>query len=134
MRSPSAHPRADIAATATYNSVQGVVENMADSFKQQWHGKMAAQTPVSVQCLPLRDILPATGVTSIDYFSLDVEGAELSVLQGFPFEHVAIDVIMVELDGRNVTKDEAVRELLGQHGLDFVFRAFNSDWFRRRRQ
>ena len=37
----------------------------------------------------------AYGKTSIDYISLDLKGAELSVLQSFDFEEIEIKVIKV---------------------------------------
>ena len=36
---------------------------------------------IKMQCLPLYSILKAVGVVNIDYFSLDVEGAEYDIMQ-----------------------------------------------------
>jgi hypothetical protein len=47
---------------------------------------------VIVQCFPLYSILLAVGQTRIDYFSLDVEGHELLVLNTIPFDKVDIKV------------------------------------------
>ena len=52
--------------------------------------------PITVQCFPLYPLLLATGHMHIDYFSLDVEGAELPILYNIPFHAVHIDVIGVE--------------------------------------
>ena len=49
-----------------------------------------------VQCFPLYSILVAVGRTSVDYFSLDVEGFELKVLQTIPWDKVDIKVLTVE--------------------------------------
>ena len=46
-----------------------------------------------VQCLPLYSILLAANVTTVDYFSLDVEGHELEVLRTIPWDKVDIKVI-----------------------------------------
>lgn len=35
-------------------------------------------------------------VTHVDFFSLDVEGADLAILKTIPFDKVTIDIIMVE--------------------------------------
>ena len=43
-------------------------------------------------CLPLYSILLAMGNPTVDYFSLDVEGAELSILQAIPWDKVDIKV------------------------------------------
>lgn len=47
---------------------------------------------VPVQCLPLYSILLALNTTTIDYFSLDVEGAEMKVLKTIPWDKVNIKV------------------------------------------
>ncbi|MCL4127511.1 UNVERIFIED_CONTAM: hypothetical protein GTU68_058802 [Idotea baltica] len=47
---------------------------------------------VHVQCLPLYSILLSLNRTTIDYFSLDVEGNELDVLKTIPWDKVNITV------------------------------------------
>ena len=49
-----------------------------------------------VQCFPLYSILLASGRTDIQYFSLDIEGAEMSVLKTIPWDKVDIKVIQIE--------------------------------------
>ena len=49
-----------------------------------------------VQCFPFYSILLASGRTNIDYFSLDIEGAELNVLKTIPWTNVDIKVIQIE--------------------------------------
>ena len=51
---------------------------------------------VNVQCFPLYSILKAIGVTHIDYFSLDVEGAELEILFTLPLNQITVDVFSIE--------------------------------------
>jgi len=51
---------------------------------------------VDVQCYPLYSYLLALNVTTIDYFSLDVEGAELEVLKHIPFDKIDIKTLSVE--------------------------------------
>ena len=65
------------------------------------------KTAIQVQCLPLYSILAALNIRHVDYFSLDVEGAELQVLKTIPFTEVTIDVISVE---KRVVEDEAATE------------------------
>lgn len=48
------------------------------------------------QCVPIYSILKAINVTTIDYFSLDIEGAELGVLQTIPFDSVLIKVMHIK--------------------------------------
>ncbi|KAL7640216.1 UNVERIFIED_CONTAM: hypothetical protein RMT77_009630 [Armadillidium vulgare] len=51
---------------------------------------------VEVQCLPLYSILLALNRTTIDYFSLDVEGHEVEVLETIPWDKVNITTLSVE--------------------------------------
>ena len=47
---------------------------------------------VQVQCFPLYSILLAVNRTTVDFFSLDVEGSELDVLNTIPWHKVDIKV------------------------------------------
>lgn len=47
---------------------------------------------VTVQCFPLASYIAALDVKSVDYFSLDVEGSEMEVLQTIPFDRIDIKV------------------------------------------
>ena len=51
----------------------------------------------------------------VDFFILDVEGGELSVLETFDWS-IPVCVWIVELDGENPDKDAAVRALFKQQG------------------
>ena len=45
-------------------------------------------------CLPLYSILLSIGNPTVDYFSLDVEGAEMGILKAVPWDKVNIKVEM----------------------------------------
>ncbi|XP_047739983.1 protein Star-like isoform X2 [Hyalella azteca] len=49
-----------------------------------------------VQCFPFYSFLLAANITTVDYFSLDVEGQEFNVLKTIPWHRVDIKVISVE--------------------------------------
>ena len=57
------------------------------------HGK---EGEVLAQCFPVYSLLLALNRTTVDYFSLDVEGSELQVLKTIPFDKVDIKVLTVE--------------------------------------
>ncbi|CAL4083176.1 unnamed protein product, partial [Meganyctiphanes norvegica] len=62
-----------------------------------------SSTFTSVQCLPLSSILTALKVRHIDLLSLDVEGAELDILNTLDFSLFTIDVIFIEvLSNKNI--------------------------------
>ena len=52
----------------------------------------------------------------IDYMSIDTEGADYSVLKGFPFEEYIVSLLTLE------GTSEQCRELLRQHGYVFLHR------------
>lgn len=61
-------------------------------FTRFWRPTKAHQ----VWCFPLYSILLAVNQTKIDYFSLDVEGAEMSILRNLPWDKFDVDVLQVE--------------------------------------
>ena len=77
-------------------------------------------------------MLRAAKIAAIDFFSLDTEGGELSVLETMDWG-IPIRVLLVELDASNTTKDESVRKLLRSHGYvqdgpRMGFRKCNEIW------
>lgn len=74
---------------------------------------------IQVQCLPLYSILKAIGVTYIDDFSLDIEGAELEVLYTLPLDKITIDVFSIKyliLKENNATRNKLLA--ITQHLVD----------------
>jgi hypothetical protein len=51
-----------------------------------------------------------------DFLSLDVEGAELQVLESLDFRRSAFGIVLVEADTGNRSKNEGVRRLLVENG------------------
>lgn len=74
---------------------------------------------IAVPVRPLAEVLFESGISSVDYLSLDVEGAELEVLEPYPFEEVPIRVIGVE---DNEGKNEDLRRLLSSRGYRHLAR------------
>jgi hypothetical protein len=46
----------------------------------------------TIQCFPIYSLLLAIGQTTVDYFSLDVEGSEYKILKTIPWHKVDIKV------------------------------------------
>eukprot|EP00471_Norrisiella_sphaerica_P012303 CAMPEP_0184500092 /NCGR_PEP_ID=MMETSP0113_2-20130426/43617_1 /TAXON_ID=91329 /ORGANISM="Norrisiella sphaerica, Strain BC52" /LENGTH=491 /DNA_ID=CAMNT_0026888311 /DNA_START=69 /DNA_END=1545 /DNA_ORIENTATION=- len=69
-----------------------------------------------VNCVTLTTATEALGVQVIDFLSLDVEGAELSVLKGVDWARIQIRAILVEVGG-DEKKDEELRSLLRSKGF-----------------
>ena len=53
---------------------------------------------IKVTCLPLYTILLSVGNPTVDFFSLDVEGAELEILKTIPWDKVKINVSLLKLN------------------------------------
>ena len=78
--------------------VGGVVDEMLPQHKKAINSKWAK---VEVQCFPFFSVMKAIKRKHIDFFSLDVEGAEMGILKTIPFSELIIDVILVEYQVRN---------------------------------
>jgi len=70
-----------------------------------------------VQCFPLYSLLIAAGLPRVDLLSLDIEGAELNVLETVPWEKVDIGMVMIEVEHSNRT---AIDEIM----LDAGFKVY----------
>lgn len=80
-----------------FNKASNVGRVIHDSSVESWlkHWKIT-ENIVEVQCFPLYSILLALNQTTVDFFSLDVEGDELRVLQTIPFDKIDIKMVTVE--------------------------------------
>ncbi|KAL6430312.1 hypothetical protein ACFW04_007787 [Cataglyphis niger] len=101
------------------NTTEGVSANTLDVAYTGEH--------IRVQCLPLILYIAALGVKTIDYFSLDVEGNEIDVLETIPFNEVDIKALSVEYihnaKGRKYLID--MMEQRGYYVYSFVERSDN---------
>lgn len=73
---------------------------------------------MTMQCFPLYSILLALDNPIVDYFSLDVEGAEMAILRTIPWDKVNIKVLTIEFNNRKEDKEQIV-ELLCSKGYTF---------------
>ena len=51
-----------------------------------------------MQCFPIYSVLQALGNPKISYFSLDIEGAEYTVLKTIPWHRIDIRLLGVEVE------------------------------------
>ena len=85
----------------TNGAFSGVLEFMPGY--QKTPPRRVAALP-TLECRRLDWVLEQFGVTHVDFFSLDVEGGELQVLQTLDWSRITMDVIVVETDGKNKSK------------------------------
>ena len=66
--------------------------------EQKYRSSVVAEKSkgVLVQCFDFYSLLLAVGRTHVNYFSLDVEGPELDILETIPFDRVTIDIFTIE--------------------------------------
>lgn len=67
---------------------------------------------------------------SVDFLSVDTEGSELEVLQGFPFEKIQPSFICVEHNYNEIKRNQ-VRTFLAEHGYRVFLESLSyvDDWF-----
>ena len=80
---------------------------MAETHKSRWHDQAQSYR---VRCTTMKEVLESAGLTYVDFFSLDVEGGELDVLRGFPWETVSVGVLLIETLDSGAAANEACRE------------------------
>ena len=84
----------------------GLTNYMEDEHKERLEEHHPGSEIVKVQCFPLFSILQALGISHVDYFSLDIEGAEMEVLRTLPLNKISVDVFSIEYQishGRKAT-------------------------------
>lgn len=76
---------------------------------------------MNVSCAPLGGLLSTARVTHIDYFSLDVEGAEAVVMQTLDWSRLSMHVVQVEQSKDSIAKNGKVRAMLQTRGFVHVY-------------
>lgn len=95
----------------------GIIDQDTDN--KNYEGKL-----IKIKTLPLIDILKKYNAPKIiDYFSIDVEGAETRILRNFPFDEYRFLSLTIE---RPKTE---IQELLDKHGYILVKRVPGMDDF-----
>jgi len=79
------------------------------------HDQAGSKGEVKVQSFPLHYYLAALKQRTVDYFSLDVEGAEFKVLQTIPWDEVDIKTLSVEFV-HNKEGKETIKEYMLSKG------------------
>ncbi len=95
----------DKTGTAEFEVFSGGIygwSGLTDHFDKRRQAMFDTQVPatqrhkITVQTRQLRNVLREHNIFHVDFLSLDVEGAEYSVLKDYPFNLMSIDVIAVE--------------------------------------
>ena len=100
--------------------VGGIVEFMTDIHKGQYFTASELAEGTAIPCIPMQAIFDHLHLTHIDFFSLDVEGAELNLLRTIDFRRMSFDVIVMEADRSDLQHEADITALLatvGYHAL-----------------
>lgn len=107
-----------------YGEMGGVSETLG-AFKDE----ASAAPVVEFQTVTLGDILERGRAPAfIHYLSLDVEGAELEVLRGIPFDRYRFGAMTIEHNNEARKRDEIVK-FLSAHGYRVVLSSRQDDFF-----
>lgn len=104
--------------------VGGIYEFTDKDYRRKfWKGAGLSHSKMQeIECETLDSLLwkNAPDVNYFDFFSLDVEGAELSVLRSLDWGRVGFGMLVVEADGRDRKKDVEVKKLIESHGYQYM--------------
>lgn len=103
---------------AGYTQMGGLVANYDPGMRQRVEQDRRHQGEViRVPTRTLVELLDEAGHARVDYISLDVEGAELAVLEGFDFERYPVRAWTIENNRGDVTRIPA---FMAERGYDRV--------------
>lgn len=114
-------------------AVAGIWEFAAKKFRDVWWPGKGPADGIAVTCKPLQKIIDNNFGKDkpfyADFFSLDIEGAELQALESLNFSRTSFGIIFAEGDSSNVRKNLAVRTFLEEKGYIFLLNHLRSSWF-----
>ena len=90
---------------------------------------------IQVQCFPLYAVLMALDNPHVDYFSLDIEGAEWTILNSLPWDRINITSLTVEINHAGETlpgSQSDIRHLMQRQGYELAATLTIDDLFYRK--
>lgn len=115
-----------------YAAIGGIYEFAAPSFRDMWWGNITLDDPKvkTIECDTMDSLLKmSTNENYFDFLSLDVEGAELAVLESVDFDRVGFGIVLAEADNSSPLKNLAMRYYLQDKGYDFLMEYERSYWW-----
>jgi FkbM family methyltransferase len=86
----------------SHNGLMNSINDIPEYFDEEmifWHNKFKSENisnAVSINCCTLQYLLNKHNIQTVDFFSLDVEGYEIEVLNGLDFDRVRPKFILME--------------------------------------
>lgn len=103
--------------------MNGLLDTLAPNQRFLIEGRGSRTEVITVPLRRLDGLLREHGLTRVDFLTLDVEGAEVAILQSFDLDAFAVQVICLESQQPNL----ALRQGLAARGFDFVCRFQGGD-------
>lgn len=69
-----------------------------------------------IEVAPAADLLKCLGRTTVDFWSLDVEGVESQILESFPFNDIEVGMLLVEMN-KSEKNNRNIVNALSSHGF-----------------
>lgn len=102
--------------TGGYTSVGGLVETMSKAHADAFFADSSMK--IKVPCGPIGDVLHFAGVKRIDFFSIDVEGGELFIVDTMDWVNIPVHVVILER-GDHTESTERIDRILTEAGFKF---------------
>ena len=110
---------------ANYKALSGISDLMSNNHKNRVGTNFKE---ILIPCFSLNTILASLKVKNVDFFSLDLEGAELNVLKSLDLGNFNFESIIVEHNGEKERKDKMEKYLL-QNGFKLIKSNVQDDFF-----
>jgi FkbM family methyltransferase len=95
----------------------------------KWKGEALGAPTVEFTTVTLADILERTKAPQLIHFiSLDIEGAELEALKGFPFDRYKIGALAVEHNDEEPKRSQ-IEALMRRHGYRRIHSWYQDDYY-----
>jgi FkbM family methyltransferase len=121
---------ADFIRAAGVETLSGLESKMASTHKDWILREKGTVERIKVKTISFADLMGRyPGLNSIDFMSLDVEGAEMSILESIDFSAYRFGLIAVESTDETPGESERLRSFMGEKGygvlldvgLDLIF-------------
>ena len=104
--------------TGGHPSIGGLQETMSEEHERVFFGDNAKKITKQVLCGPMGDALKMAGVRRVDFFSIDVEGAELFIVETMDWESIPVHVVMIERR-EHTEETEKMDRIMVQFGFKY---------------
>eukprot|EP00210_Caulerpa_lentillifera_P000919 g889.t1 len=111
------------------NGVSGDITKMPADFARAHHMRYYGghEETHEVKCRLISSMLREAGVDHVDFWTLDVEGAEFTVLDTYDWEKVPVHVIIIENDKDQQSEHDRRHKLLTSKGMEYGGTIYNNE-------